>query len=277
MNTSTATLPTPHPATWWQQLSLDTAARAWLVVALFGQLLFAAYVLLFYGGSAVAGRLERWAEVTPRGHVPGDPWGNAVFAAHLVFTVSVMVGGLIQLLPALRRRAPALHRWNGRAYLLAALVLATGGVLMMLTRGTVGSFWQQMGTALNGVVIGFLAWQAWRHARARRFDVHRRWALRLFLAVSGVWFFRVGLMAWLMLWRAPLGFDARSFSGPFLLVLSYAQFLLPLLVLELFFAAQRQAPGAPLRRVAAAVLVLATLLTALGVMGAALLMWLPRL
>ena len=36
-------------------------------------------------------------------------------------------------------------------------------------------------------------------ARSRRITEHRRWALRLFMAASAVWFFRVGLMGWTML------------------------------------------------------------------------------
>lgn len=255
---------------------LRAVSATWLGVAFAGQLVFAAYVIALYGGGLAAGQLQRWNAATPRGHVPGELWGNLVFGSHVAFTVVVVFGGLIQLLPVLRRHAPRLHRWNGRLYLVSAVVLAVGGVLMMLTRGTVGSFWQQAGTAVNGAVILVFAALAWWHARARRFAAHRRWALRLFMAVSGVWFFRVGLMAWLLANQAPVGFDPETFTGPFLVTLAYAQFLLPLAVLELVFRAQAPGAGARLQAATAALVVVLTMLTALGIAGATAMMWWPR-
>lgn len=255
--------------------ALGAAVAAWFTVAAAGQLVFAAYVLALYGGGLAGGALTAWNKVTPRAYVPGETLGNLVFGSHVLFTVVIVVGGLIQLLPPLRRRAPALHRWNGRLYLLAALVLAVGGVVMMLSRGTVGGFWQQLGTAINGLVIGMLALLAWRAARRGDTATHRRWALRLFLAVAGVWFFRIGLMAWLMIWRAPVGFNPDTFNGPFLVVLAWAQWLVPLLVLQLVFHAQAS-PSLVLKRATAGLVALLTLLTALGVAGASMLMWLPR-
>lgn len=256
--------------------ALQLAVAAWMSVAMVGQLIFAAYVISLYGGGAAAGQLAQWNRVTPRAWLPGETLGNVLFGSHVLLTVVVVVGGIVQLVPALRRRAPALHRWNGRLYLLASVVLALGGLAMILTRGTVGGVWQQVGTALNGGVILVCAAMAWRHARARRLDAHRRWALRLFLSVSGVWFFRIGLMAWLLAFQAPVGFDPKTFSGPFLTLLAFAQFALPLLVLELVFRAQAN-PSAGLRRATTWLVGLMTLLTAVGIAGATLGMWLPRM
>lgn len=256
---------------------LRATMAGWMGVALAGQVVFAAYVLALYGGALAAGELQRWNTVTPRGHLPGEPWGNLVFGSHVAFTVVVVLGGLVQLLPPLQRHAPALHRWNGRLYLGCAALLAVGGVALMLSRGTVGSAWQQAGTALNGAVILGCAAMAWRHARARRTAAHRRWALRLFLAVSGVWFFRVGLMAWLLLNRAPVGFDPETFTGPVLVALAYAQFLLPLAVLELVFRAQSPGAGARLQAATAALVGVLTLLTGIGIAGATAMMWWPHM
>ncbi|WP_393937945.1 DUF2306 domain-containing protein [Piscinibacter sakaiensis] len=103
---------------------LRAAVATWFGVAMLGQLAFAAYVVGLYGGAALSGQAAHWNRVTPRAWVPGEPVGNLVFASHVAFTVAILLGGLIQLLPPLRRRAPALHRWNGRLYLAAAVVLA---------------------------------------------------------------------------------------------------------------------------------------------------------
>lgn len=256
--------------------ALAVSVGGWCIVAVLGQLMFGAYVLGLYGAAALQGRFEAWNTVTPRGWVAGDAVGNAMVASHLLFTVVVVLGGALQLLPWLRRVAPRVHRWNGRVYGVAALVLALGGLGMMWTRGTVGGLGQHLGTSFNAILIVVFAVLAWREARAGRFASHRRWALRLWVAVAGVWFFRIGLMAWLIVNQAPVGFDPETFSGPFLVFLAFAQTLLPLAVLQLVLHVQDHGRAAG-RLAVAGLLSALTLLTALGVGGATLMMWLPRL
>ena len=267
--------PAARPLPQAQRL-LQRAAVAWCAVAVAGQLIFAAYVAAFYGGAALQGRWSVWNKVLLHGHVPGDPLGNGVVALHLLFTVVVVLGGAFQLAPVSRRRWPRLHRWNGRLYLPAATVLAAGGLVMVWTRGTVGGPAQHLAISLNALVILACAGLAWRDALAGRFDQHRRWALRLWLAVGGVWFFRIGLMAWLVLNRGPAGFDPETFRGPFLVFLAFAQFLLPLAVLELYLRV-RDGSRPRAQAVLAAGLVLLTLLTALGIAAASMLMWWPKM
>jgi hypothetical protein len=255
---------------------LKAAATSWFIVAILGQCVFVAYVIGFYGRSAINGRFEEWNEVLPHGHVAGDTVGNVVVSLHLLFAVVVIVGGVLQLIPQVRRIAPAFHRWNGRVYLSSVLVMGIGGLVMVWTRGAVGDLSQHVAISINALLIIGFAGMALHHARARRIDLHRRWALRLFLAVSGVWFFRVGLMAWIVANQGPVGFDPDTFQGPFLTVLAFAQYLLPLAVLELYFRAQ--ASGSARARIAmAAGLGAATLVTATGVAAASAIMWLPRL
>ncbi|MEJ5999607.1 DUF2306 domain-containing protein [Paucibacter soli] len=257
---------------------LARSMAVWLSVALLGQLLFVVYVMGFYGRHAWQGRPELWNKVLPHGWEAGHTLGNSVLAGHLLFTVVILVGGALQLLPALRRRAPALHRWNGRLYLLSALLLSLGGLAMVWTREGVGlgGLGQRLGISLNALLILGFAWLGWQAARARRFDAHRRWMLRLFLVVGGVWFFRIGLMLWLVVHRAPVGFDPKTFEGPFLTFLSFAQTLLPLAVLQLVLWAQASRRALP-QAAMAGVLALLTLATAAGMGAAAMLMWLPRL
>lgn len=256
--------------------ALRIAGTAWFGVTALGQLLFAAYVLGFYGRLAAEGRPQAWDRVLPHGYVAGDTFFNLVLAVHLLFAVAIIVGGLLQLLPRLRRAVPAFHRWNGRAYLLLASVLAVGGLDMVWVRGgVVGDLSQHLGISLDALLILGFAGAAWRCARTRRFDAHRRWALRLFLAVSGVWFFRVGLMGWMVLNGGPAGFDPDAFTGPTLTVLSFAQTLLPLGVLQLYLHAQRR-DSPRLRLAAAASLGMLTLLMMVGIGAAAAFMWLPQ-
>ncbi|TDR46597.1 putative membrane protein DUF2306 [Tahibacter aquaticus] len=256
--------------------ALKAAAAFWYGVVALGQLAFVVYIAGFYGRAAWQGEPERWNTVLPQGYVPGDTLGNLVLGVHLVFAFVITVGGVLQLLPPLRRVAPAFHRWNGRVYLIAAVLMSIGGLVMVWTHGAVDDVWRHLSTSLNAVLILVFAGFAVHHARARRLSLHRRWALRLFLAVSGVWFFRVGLMFWIVANQGPVGFDPKTFTGPFLTFLAFAQYLLPLALLELYFRAE--ASTATYRRLAmAAALAVVTLAIAVGIVAAARILWLPHL
>jgi uncharacterized membrane protein len=243
-----------------------------------GQAMFAGYVIILYGPSIVLGRFERWNKVFPRGHgyIAGDTPGNLVLLLHLSLVAVVMIGGVLQLIPALRRRWPAFHRWNGRIYLASVVIVSVGGLFLNVTRDRIGSPSMNMATRINALLIIGFAGMALYRARAGRIDLHRRWALRLFLVASGVWFFRIALFLWIVVNQGPVGYDSRSFSGPVLTVLNFAQYLLPLLVLELYFRAQDR--GGPRRRIAMAVALAGlTLVTAAGILAATVRLWLPRL
>ncbi|GAB3385401.1 DUF2306 domain-containing protein [Lysobacter fragariae] len=241
-----------------------------------GQLMFAVYLLGFYGRAALAGRPQDWNKVLQGGYIPGDGVGNAVLASHLAFGFIVTVGGVLQMLPWLRQRHPRVHRWNGHVFVVSAVVAAMGGLVMIWTRTTAGDMSQHIAISINALLIlGFVA-MAWRHARARRIDAHRRWAMRLFLAVNGGWFFRIGLMLWLVLNRGPVGFDPRTFSGPFLTGLAFAQYLLPLALLELYLRAQAS-PQPRTQLMTATTLGIAALGTLGGIVAATAILWLPRI
>jgi Predicted membrane protein (DUF2306) len=257
--------------------ALSYSAKFWFVVAAVGQLIFAYYILMLYGGAALRGDLLGWNKVMPRGYTPGDTAGNIAIASHLLFAFALTLGGLLQLVPQIRAYAPRFHRWNGRFYVVGAMIAAIGGLYLMWVRGTVGDTGQHLGTSFNAVLILVFAAMAFKYARARDFTTHRRWALRLFLAVSGVWFFRVGLLLWLLIHQKPVGFDAETFIGPFLTFLTFAQTLVPLAILELYFRAQRSSTKSSVRIAVAALIALLATATAAGIFGATMALWLPRI
>ncbi|NHZ91888.1 DUF2306 domain-containing protein [Massilia sp. CCM 8733] len=273
--TASADTGTPAPSDTGAR-ALAWSARLWFAVAVAGQLLFAWYVAAFYGGALAQGDLAQWNKVMPRGYIAGDTAGNAAIGLHLLAAVVITVGGALQLLAPLRRLAPAFHRWNGRVYVLLAVASSLIGLYMVWFRGAVGGLAQHVGISGNAVLIVVCAAYAVHHARAGRIAQHRRWALRLYLAVSGVWFFRIGLMAWIVANRGPAGFDPVTFQGPFLSFLSFAQYLLPLALLELFARVQASGQGKARIMMAAAMLVL-SVATAAGVAAATMILWLPHL
>ncbi len=165
----------------------------------------------------------------------------------------------------------------GEIYVPVAFTMGVTGLYLVLSgRKVVGSVTDHVAVSINAVLIMVCAVMAWRYAVARDFSSHRRWALRLFLVVGGVWFFRVGLMLWLFLNKGPAGFDPATFQGPFITFLSFAQYLLPLGVLELYLRTQER-PGAPRRMAMAAGLFVLTVAMGVGIFAATMGMWLPRI
>jgi uncharacterized membrane protein len=256
--------------------ALETSARFWFLTTVAGQWMFAAYVVVYYGGAALRGDLAHWNLVLPHGYVEGETFGNAAVAAHLALAFLVLVGGPLQFISGFRERLPRLNRWNGRVYLVTAMSTAAAGLYMVLTRGAVGDLSQHVAICFNAILILMSGAFAWQAARTRDFAAHRRWAMRLFLAVGGVWFFRMGFMAWVGYNAGPVGFDPRTFTGPFLTILSFAQTLLPLAVLELYLHAQ-EGPRPVARLATAALLATLTFVMAFGIFVAANVMWLPRI
>ncbi len=256
--------------------ALAMSAKSWFVVAVIGQWLFVIYVIGFYARAALQGHIQTWNKVLPHGYVPGDTAGNTVVAVHLAVAALIIVAGSLQVMTGVRRWFPSFHHWNGRIYLVSALVMSTGGLIMVWTRGTVGGQAQAVAITINALLIMGCAVMTLRHALARRFDVHRQWALRLFLVVSGVWFFRIGLMFWIAVNQGPVGFDPQTFRGPTLVALAFGQTLVPLAVLEMYFRAQKS--RSTLVRVSMAGSLFAlTLMTTGGIVAASLFMWLPML
>jgi len=254
---------------------LNLSAQGWFIVAAIGQFIFTAYIIGLYGVSAYEGDFERWSAAMPHGHVPGDTIGNLSMAMHLLFAALVNVGGPLQLIPQVRKRLPGFHRILGRIYVGAGFLISLSGLYLIWVRGSVGGTEGAVSTSLNALLIMAFAILSIQNARKRKFAQHRKWTLRLFLAMSGVWFFRVGLMLWLFIHQAPVGFDPDTFRGPFLVFLGFGQYLIPLAILELYFWAQKQKTPSG-KYTVAALIGLAMIGTAVGVFAVTVGMWLPR-
>ncbi|HEV2598652.1 DUF2306 domain-containing protein [Sphingopyxis sp.] len=249
-----------------------SATFCYLAIAA-GQLLFVAFILLYYYPPTLTGDFAAWNEKPIiKGFVAGDTAGNLFFAVHVLLAAVITFGGLVQLVPAIRNRRPLLHRWNGRLYMICAAALALGGLWMTWGRGTWLNYVGAIGITLDALLITGFAALAWQAARHGQFADHRRWAIRLFAVASAVWFMRVGYMAWgLATGGAGIG---KAMDGPFDLFLAFANSLLPLAIAELYLRAG--ARGTPLaRRVTAALLGVSGLVILAGSAGAWMVMWGP--
>lgn len=256
--------------------ALQWAGRIWFLVAAFGQAAFIWFILAFYGTRTAAGDFAGWNDKPLiDGYIEGDHAGNLVFAAHVLLASVLTLAGLMQLIPPLRRRFPALHRWTGRVFLVVAIFMALSGVWLTVVRGTQLSSISAVAILINSVLILIFAALAWHNAVKRRIDTHRKWAMRTFMVVSGVWFLRVGLMGWVIVNQGPVGMT-NTLSGPADVVLTFGSYLIPLAMLELYFRAGSSAITV-LKALVAALVFAATAFTAIGVFGTIALMWWPYL
>ena len=119
---------------------LAAAAGLWFLVAATGLVIFASYIGISYGRAALGGppAESRWV---------ADDWlGNAALSIHLVFALLMTGIGVLQLIPPLRRRMPAMHRTLGRVFMVGALLGSLSGFYLLWVRGTVGDLPMHLAT-----------------------------------------------------------------------------------------------------------------------------------
>ena len=154
----------------------------------------------------------------------------------------ILLLGPLQLIGAIRRRWPVVHRWIGRTYVTAAGLAGIGGLVFIATQRTIGGLPMDIGFGLYGLLMVVCAVQTWRHAAARRIEIHRGWAIRLYALAIGSWLYRMDYGLWLTLAKR-LG-HTKDFHGPFDVVMAFA-FYVPNLILAEIFIRARRAPGHP--------------------------------
>jgi Predicted membrane protein (DUF2306) len=251
--------------------AMTKAASAWYATVLVGQFIFVAYIIYSYGVPLFAGDLSGWNKHLSQAWVAGRLVGNIAVGAHLALAIIIHIGGPLQLVPWVRRRFPAFHRWTGRAFVVAVLIAVVSGGYMLAVR-EIGAWPLRLGFMIQAAFILWFAVFTVRFAMRRDIEAHMRWATRLFLAASAVWFFRVLIMIWFVL-TGGIGIDQSNGTGWFIDTMSFLQFS-PLVIYEIYV--RIKATGAPKARIAMAVFLwFAALATAVGVALAALGMWFP--
>ncbi|RPE28888.1 DUF2306 domain-containing protein [Kitasatospora cineracea] len=140
---------------------------------------------------------------------------------HIGGGVTALVVGLPQFLPGLRARHPAVHRWTGRLYVLAAAATGLGG-LLIAPHGLHPPVAPLGFTALALLTLTTTA-LGLHHARHGRVPAHRRWMLRSYALMFTAVTFRLWL---LLLALTPLSPAAVYASG------AWASWLLDLAVAE---------------------------------------------
>lgn len=250
--------------------ALKSAAAIWTCTTILGQWLFVCYILAYHGSLLLQHGLEGLGRThLPVGYVAGDTFGNVTLATHILLAALMIGTGTLQLVPSIRVRHPALHRWSGRIYIPAAAMLAAAGLYVTWTRSASENLVPYIGNSTNGVLIVFFASMTLRYALKRDFVAHRAFALRLFISGSAIWFLQIGFSLWFFISDA-LGITFEHFFDFWL----FGQYLIPLAILEFYLRAKRG--GAVQRAVVAVVLLFATAVLGGGLYLTATAYWLPR-
>jgi Predicted membrane protein (DUF2306) len=250
----------PHVGTSGRALQCASrvlTATAWISAALFGL-----YILAFYAAALLDGNMSKWNEGLPRLYESHTPTATAGIGMHFAAGGIILALGCIQFVEAIRSRYPAAHRWIGRVYVTAAFLAGIGGLTFIAAKGTIGGTTMDVGSGIYGVLTAAAAVQTYRHARARRLDVHRAWAMRLFALAIGSWLYRMDYGFWFLL--ADGAGHVKDFSGPFDKFMAFFFYVPNLLVVEALIRARRGSMSTTARWTATAAFSCATLFLVLG-------------
>jgi hypothetical protein len=183
----------PVPA---EERLLRWTGRFFYFAALAGLGVFGTYIVLRATGSTFR-NFEQWHELVAGLSMPtASIWiANLGIGLHFVMGTILVLAWPILLSSKIRARHRAVHRWTGRVYVTAGLLAGIGGMSFILTHG---AYLRAASVAFGiwGAVLMLSAVMAYVHARAKRFDLHRAWAIRLFAMVLGSWVFDLEFRAW---------------------------------------------------------------------------------
>lgn len=252
----------PSDTSWVSRL-FDYSGRVLAVTTWLSCGLFGLYILIFYAGALASHSAARWNGVLPGLYAGSHTAATYGMGIHFAAGGVILAMGFIQLLGNLRAHLPLVHRWLGRIYITAAVLAGVGGLAFIAVSGTIGGTMMNIGFGLYGVLMVLCAVQAYRYARLRQFDTHRRWAIRLFALAIGSWLYRMEYAFWFLAMHR-LG-HTHDFHGPFDAIMAFFFYIPNLLIAEIYLrgASRQAAPaakfaGAAVMVVAAGLLVLAT-------------------
>ncbi len=220
-------MPARDPALRW-------LGRCFHFAAFTGLAMFGTYIVL-RGAGATSRNFGQWRDL-----IAGVPlqtaadWiANVGIGMHFCMGAILVLAWPILFSARIRARHRVVHRWTGRVYVTAGLFAGIGGWSFILAHHTGRA--DHTAFALWGSLMMLSSVMAYVHARARRFDLHRAWAIRLFAMVLGSWVFDLEYRAWQDL-AGGVGIrnpDAGDY-GPFDYAILYGFFVPNLLVAEFF-------------------------------------------
>ncbi|MDO6565609.1 DUF2306 domain-containing protein [Alteromonas sp. 1_MG-2023] len=217
----------------------DTSQKIGFSCLLIAQAFFVSYLIAGYGFTGLSEGVSQWNRFNSTAYVAGDYLGNAMYAAHVLLAIVMIMGGSLQLMPAIRRKYRSFHKYNGRLFVTLACSISLAGMYLLLSRGTVSTPLLHGLTAFSGIMVILSSFFAIRAIRNANVALHQRWALHLFLAANGVLFFRLFIFAWMTLF-GTLGINTADFTGPAVIGVSVLSYVTPHIIAQLIWMANHE-------------------------------------
>ena len=205
-------------------------ASTFAVLVWSSAIFFGLYIVLLYIGAYFVGDLAGWNHGASELYVQGMPLATGGIGIHFLAGAMLLLLGSVQLIERVRNRHIGFHRMVGRFYVVASVLTAIGGIIFIVLHGTIGGPVMNIGFFLYGLLMAVAALETVRHARAKRIEVHRAWALRLYVLAIGSWLYRMEYGFW-FLFTGGLG-STPNLTGPFDQVMAFFFYLAPLVILE---------------------------------------------
>ncbi|MEN0004104.1 MAG: DUF2306 domain-containing protein [Bacteroidota bacterium] len=255
--------------------AIHLAGKLLATIVWISSFLFGLFILSFYFVALLEGNTAQWNKVLPGLYDEGTRSATIGIGIHFAAGGIILILGSIQLIEQVRVRFPMVHRWLGRVYVLASLLTALGGLAFIFIKGTIGGLVMDIGFACYGLLMLLAAVETYRHARARRFEQHRAWAIRLFALAIASWLYRMDYGFWFLL-ADRLGHNS-TFTGPFDYFMDFWFYLPNLLVAEVFIRRKQLMQSAFAKWLGASVLFTASLFLLLGTYFFTLKLWGPAI
>lgn len=200
----------------------------------FFSVIFALYILIFYGFSLLSLQPEAWNSMLSGLYRPGEWLPNIGIGLHFLSGAIILIIGPLQLIPSVRQNNPNLHKFMGRIYTTCALMLGLGGCIYILMRGTSGGLWMDIGFGLSGILtVWFASMTAYRGINGQ-VEGHRPWALRLFSVCIGPFLYRIEYALWAVINGGVLVGHSQSWDGWFDLIMNFGYYIPNLIICELY-------------------------------------------
>jgi hypothetical protein len=149
------------------------------------------------------------------------------YISHAALALPVVFGAPLQFVPRLRQRAPQVHRWIGRAYVLGA----SGAALLAIYLGaTIEYEGSVLSVVLTGMLWLFFTLAAWRCAVAKNFVAHRAFMIRSYTVALVLVWLRVMYDFQDQLFFYVQDADMRDATR------EWASWIVPLLIVELWLS-----------------------------------------
>ncbi len=241
---------------------MNFTCKALVVTVWSSAFLFGLYILAFYFMALFGGDMNNWNKVLPGLYDPQRATATVGIGIHFAAGGIILILGCIQLIESFRKKYPAAHRWIGRVYIAASLLAGLGGLVFIFIQGTVGGTVMNIGFSLYGILMIICATETIRHAMAKRFELHRAWAIRLFALAIGSWLYRMDYGFWFLLANGYGHTD--QFNGSFDYFMDFFFYLPNLLVAEIYIGRWKILKTPQVKIAASIGLLLATAFLLLG-------------